>query len=200
MKNPSHKIPQGSLKGIAIILFASAILSCAEEPVDATNQTGVSALSLDEALSSADAKNANVQQTFTAHLTGDQERPTPVTTDGSGQAIFKLSKDGTSLSYKVIVNNIENITQAHIHCGSTADAGPVITFLFGFVAEGITRNGVLAEGVVTSANIIARPDSPICSGGVATFDQLIEKMKSGHAYINVHTIAHPPGEIRGQIK
>jgi hypothetical protein len=200
MKKPSHKISPVSLKGIAIIIFASAMFSCAEEPIDATGQGGVSASSLEDALSAADSKNDNVQQTFTAHLTGDQERPNPVITDGSGQAIFKLSKDGSSLAYKVLVNNIENVTQAHIHCGSTADAGPVITFLFGFVAEGITRNGVLAEGVITSADIIARPDSPICSGGVATFDELIEKMKSGQAYINVHTIANPPGEIRGQIR
>jgi hypothetical protein len=28
---------------------------------------------------------------------------------------------------------------------------------------------------------------------------LIDAIESGNAYVNVHTVAHPPGEIRGQL-
>jgi hypothetical protein len=151
--------------------------------------------------SASDAEvSAYSDRTFIAHLTGDQERPVPVDTDGSGQAILKLSKDGTSLHYKVIVNNLENVTQAHIHCGGPEDAGPVVAFLFDFVAEGVTVNGVLAEGDITAANIVVQGDSPACMGGVASFEQLVAKIESGGAYVNVHTVAYPGGEIRGQLK
>jgi dihydroorotate dehydrogenase len=37
-------------------------------------------------------------------------------------------------------------------------------------------------------------------GGVASFDQLIEQIRAGQAYINVHTQAFPAGEVRGIIK
>lgn len=176
------------------ILFCLALAIGCSEPDGLTDEDC-------SARKSDDVKvTALADRTFTAHLTGDQERPVPVDADGSGQAIFKLSKDGTTLHYKIIVNNVENITQAHIHCGGTEDAGPVIAFLFGFVAEGVTVNGVLAEGDITAANVIPRPDSEMCMGGVADFAQLIEKIKSGGAYVNVHTVAYPGGEIRGQLK
>lgn len=138
------------------------------------------------------------QKNFIAHLSGDAERPTPVDTDAGGLAVFHLNKEGTELRYKLIVTNIENVTQAHIHCGSADVAGPVVAFLFGFVAEGVTQNGVLAAGTITAGDVIPRPDSAQCPGGVANFDELLAKMRSGDAYVNVHTLQFPGGEIRGQ--
>ncbi len=137
------------------------------------------------------------QRNFVAPLSGDQEVP-PNDSQGTGVAKFKLSEDGTELSYKLIVANIDNVTQAHIHCGAEGVNGPVVAFLFGFVADGVTVNGVLAEGTITT--VIPRPDSPACPGGVADFDDLLAKMRSGDAYVNVHTVEIPPGEIRGQIQ
>lgn len=144
--------------------------------------------------SSSDERN------FVAILRGDAERPNPVDSDATGVAVFHLNNDGTELSYKVVVTNLVSATQAHIHCGSAEVAGPVVAFLFGFDPAGVSENGVLAEGTITAANVIPRPDSAACPGGVANFDDLIAKMRSGDAYVNVHTIAFPPGEIRGQLK
>jgi hypothetical protein len=172
------------------ILFCLALAIGCSEPDGLTSDSSVS-----------DAEvSAYSDRTFTAHLTSDQERPVPVDTHGSGQAIFKLSKDGTTLHYKLIVNNVENITQAHIHCGGTEVAGPVIAFLFGFNEEGVTQNGVLAEGDITAADVVVQADSEACMGGVANFEELIAKIKAGGTYVNVHTVAFPGGEIRGQIK
>jgi hypothetical protein len=138
-------------------------------------------------------------QNFVAPLSGGEEVPS-VDTNARGVATLKLSKSGTELGYKLIVANIQNVTQAHIHCGAAGVNGPVIAFLFGFNPAGVTVNGELAEGTITAANVIPRPDSEACPGGVANFDELLAKMSSGDAYVNVHTIANPGGEIRGQIK
>lgn len=135
---------------------------------------------------------------YRAHMQGRNEIPA-VSSQGQGQANFQLSKDGTSLSYKLIVTNLEGITQSHIHCGTPDANGPVVAFLFGLEPAGVKSNGVLAEGTITAANVIARPDSAACPGGVADFDDLVEKIQTGGAYVNVHTLAHPPGEIRGHI-
>jgi hypothetical protein len=134
---------------------------------------------------------------FSVRLTGEAERPIPVETDGKGRAVFHLSKDGSALSYKLIVNHLEDITQAHIHCGSPEVAGPVVAFLFGFNAAGVTQNGVLATGTITDADVIDRPSSTQCPGGVSSFAEMLEKIQSGEAYVNVHTIEFPAGEIRG---
>ncbi|HEX8271766.1 MAG TPA: CHRD domain-containing protein [Longimicrobiaceae bacterium] len=131
---------------------------------------------------------------FGANLSGDEEVP-PNDSKGRGHAQFWLSKDGTSLQYKLIVANIENVTQAHIHIAPEGVNGPVVTFLFGFVAGGVTQNGVLAEGTITQANLIARP----AIGFTATMASLLAAMRSGNAYVNVHTVQLPAGEIRGQV-
>ena len=54
---------------------------------------------------------------FSVHATGAFEVPVR-DTGAQGQATFKLSKDGDSLSYKLNVANIENVIMAHIHQGS----------------------------------------------------------------------------------
>jgi hypothetical protein len=118
---------------------------------------------------------------------------------GHGVASFKLNDAGTALDFKLNVANIEDVTQAHIHCGGPDVNGPVVAFLYGLNPDGVTQNGRLSEGTITAANVIPRPDSAACPGGIADFEDLIAAMQSGGAYVNVHTIALPPGEIRGQL-
>jgi hypothetical protein len=136
-------------------------------------------------------------------------------TRAQGQAKFQLSDDGTQLEYKLIASNIENVVQAHIHCGSADVAGPVVVFLYPSApppapAGAGRTDGVLAAGTITSANVIPAADSATCPGGLATFDELVAKLRSGDAYVNVHTndgVAPPDtgagdfpgGEIRGQV-
>jgi hypothetical protein len=140
---------------------------------------------------------ADSNRNFRSHLSGDQEVPA-VDTKAQGQAIYKLNKAGDAIDYKLIVANIEGVTQAHIHCGAAGVNGPVVAFLFG-PGPGVAVNGILAQGTLTAADVIPRPDSPECPGGVANFEELIAKMRSGDTYTNVHTIANPGGEVRGQI-
>ena len=59
---------------------------------------------------------------FTAHLSGANEVPA-VETRGQGQAIFHLDDD--ELGFKLIATNINDILQAHIHCGTPGVNGPV---------------------------------------------------------------------------
>ena len=135
---------------------------------------------------------------FRAHLTGSQEVPA-VDSKGRGEAIFQLNAAGDALKYKLIVANIEDVVQAHIHCGPADANGPVVAFLFGPSTTGGTANGVLAHGEIADTNVIPRSGSTACPGGVADLESLIAQMMAGNTYVNVHTLANPSGEIRGQI-
>lgn len=134
---------------------------------------------------------------FRARLSGGEEVPA-VDTDARGGAKFKLSKDGDELAFKLQVSRIEDVVASHIHCGTEGVNGPITAFLFSGPA--VTPHGILAQGTLTGADVIALPDSAACPGGIATFDDLIAKMRSGDAYVNVHTVVNPGGEIRGQVR
>jgi hypothetical protein len=133
---------------------------------------------------------------YVTHLTGSQEVP-PVQTRAQGQAIFRLSKDGQVLYYKLIVANIQNVFQAHIHMAPAGVNGPVVVWLYPSAppAQLIAGrfNGVLAEGIITSDNLVGQLAGKPLS-------DLIELFNKGEAYVNVHTAQFPPGEIRGQIR
>jgi hypothetical protein len=133
---------------------------------------------------------------FIAQLSGDQEVP-PADTRATGQATFRLSKDGTEISYKLIVANIENVTQAHIHLAPTGVNGPVVAWLYPPAppAQLIPGrfNGVLAEGTITEANLVG----PLAGQDLT---DLIFAMRNGNTYVNVHTTQYPAGEVRGQIR
>jgi CHRD domain-containing protein len=128
---------------------------------------------------------------FKTHLTGNEEVPA-VVTGAQGQATFKLSDDGQSLGYKLNVANIEDVTQAHIHLAAPGVNGGIVVFLFGLEPDGVDVNGRLASGTITADDLInALAGQPLSS--------LITAIENGGAYVNVHTLAHPGGEIRGQL-
>ena len=143
-------------------------------------------------------------ENFAVPLSGAGEVPAR-DTDARGVATFKLSEDGTELSYKLIVANIDNVVASHIHLGSADVNGPVVAFLFGSVAPGGGRtDGVLAEGTITADDLVG----PLAG---QPFSVLIDAMEAGNTYVNVHTNdgVDPPntgpgdfpgGEIRGQIR
>ena len=68
-------------------------------------------------------------------LKGRNEVPVR-TTKAAGNAVFHLSKDGTELSYKLIVANIDNVVAAHIHLGAPGVNGGIVAFLYGAVPAG----------------------------------------------------------------
>jgi hypothetical protein len=132
---------------------------------------------------------------FRAHLDGESEVH-EVITRARGQAQFQLAKDGSSISFKLIVSNIENVTMAHIHLAPAEVNGPVVVWLYPSepppqLIEG-RFSGVLAEGVITDESLVG----PLAE---ATLDDLLDEIRSGNAYVNVHTEQYGAGEIRGQI-
>jgi hypothetical protein len=139
---------------------------------------------------------ANGRSTYVAHLSGGEEVPS-ADTNATGQAIFRLSKDGDSLYYKLLVANIENVTMAHIHLAPAGVNGPVVVWLYpsappAQLIPGRT-NGILMEGTITEANLVG-----LLAG--QSLADLIANIEAGNAYVNVHTSQYPGGEIRGQVR
>jgi hypothetical protein len=129
---------------------------------------------------------------YSARLTGAEEVP-PVETEAWGRVEFKLSKDGTVLSYRLFGFRLQDATVSHIHLGAPGVNGGPVVFLFGPVAGGTDVNGPAAKGEITADDLVgALAGQPLSA--------LIEQIEAGNAYVNFHTVAHPGGEIRGQVE
>lgn len=130
------------------------------------------------------------RRTFRAHLSGDKAVP-PVETTAQGQALVEFDEDVTAFDYTVIVASIDDVVAAHVHCAPDGVNGPVGVTLF----EGgpVSPNGALAEGTVTE------PDAGNGCGWESVGD-VYDAIRDGDAYVNVHTVANPGGEIRGQLR
>lgn len=128
--------------------------------------------------------------TFTTTLTGAEEVP-PVTTPHSGTSTATLDAARTT----IVLETTHTIppgdtTAAHIHVGAVGVAGPIIfnIVMSGTVPPTTTRT-------FTAADLVPRPEL-----GVNTFADAVDRLIAGETYVNVHTVANPTGEIRGQLQ
>jgi hypothetical protein len=135
---------------------------------------------------------------FTATLTGAAERPDPVTTTATGAATFTVTKGSatgydpnssgaTTVTYSVTVADLSGpSTMAHIHgpAGVEEAAGVIVPL----TVTSSNTSGMIISGTFSTTGNAA-----------VSMDSLVVLLRNGNSYVNVHTDANPPGEIRGQI-
>ncbi|MBN9462437.1 MAG: CHRD domain-containing protein [Burkholderiales bacterium] len=107
-------------------------------------------------------------------LKGSDEVPA-VTTSAAGSGTITVGSD-KSVSGSVTTTGVAG-TMAHIHEGAAGANGPVIIPL--------TKEG---------------SDKWVVPSGSKLTDAQYESFKAGKLYVNVHSAAHPGGEVRAQLK
>lgn len=125
------------------------------------------------------AASANAaSEKFKVDLTGAQQVP-PVESPGKGSADLTYDPATRVLTWTVTYSGLSGpATMAHFH-------GPAPAGKNGPVAVWISTKGGSAE-------------APIKGEATLTPEQA-QQFSAGEWYINVHTAAHPGGEIRGQV-
>lgn len=131
------------------------------------------ALFLSAGCSIAGMKNADTGATSGATLTGAQEVP-PVSTRASGHSTIEIGAD-KSVTGEVTVKGM-NATASHIHAGAKGVNGPVII--------------PLAKSADNT--FMVPPNTQLT-------DEQYKHYQEGDLYVNVHSAAHPGGEIRTQL-
>lgn len=134
------------------------------------------------------------QQKIAIKLSGSNEVPA-VKTAGTGVAIFEVSTDGKSLNYQLNVTKMNGIMGAHIHSGKQGQNGQPVAGLFNPTMSGPPTgavNGQLSKGTITSKDL-----QGLLAG--KQISDLVNLLKTGGAYVNIHTTQNQNGEIRGQV-
>ena len=121
----------------------------------------------------AAASSTAFAKNIVVHLTGKNEVP-PVASSASGQGTITINDDKT-ITGSITTTGVAG-TAAHIHIGATGKNGPV--------AVPLAKSGDAGWSVPKDAKLN---------------DDQYRAYQAGDLYVNVHSAAHPDGEIRGQL-
>ena len=140
-------------------------------------------------------------------LTGAQEVPT-VTTDGTARATVEFDKGFTKVRVRLRFKNLNgNFTRLHFHCNVAGTNGPIAIGLIDMVnpdfdnSDVVSLDGNRIVGTLTNEDF---PDTESCADVIGkpvnNIASLAAAIDRGEIYINLHTDAFPPGEVRGQVR
>ncbi len=137
-------------------------------------------------------------------LVGGNENP-PVVSDGTGR--FQWLARGNSIAF-TLRYQVSDVAQAHIHIANPGNNGGIAVFLctnLGNTPAGATHRDCPPAPAVVSGEIVATDVREVLHENTTLvlmaedLEGLIRLMRQGATYANVHTVAHPGGEIRGQV-
>ncbi|MBK8503526.1 MAG: CHRD domain-containing protein [Saprospiraceae bacterium] len=138
--------------------------------------------SLDDEITFSARSQKAKKGNFRGHLSGEE-------TQAQGQVKFTFEGDNSSVYFKLIVANMEDITGAYLYHRHMDHNHPVLTLWES--VTGSSSNGVLVEGVLTDIT---------CSCGEMdhrhTLDNLRKHIEDGETYVVVHS---ENGNIQGNI-
>ena len=123
--------------------------------------------------------------TLASTLTPEAEIPSATAPGAVGSAAMILDTNTSQFSWVIEFSGLTGpATAAHFHEGAADQTGPVVLDLD-------TDPGVTFSGVGQSSGMF--------SGGKILSSTDIDNILAGLWYINIHTVANGPGELRGQV-
>jgi hypothetical protein len=137
-----------------------------------------------------------------ADLSGYNEVPT-LSSPASAEFDAKISRDETMIEYQLTYSGFTtDVQQAHLHLGRRAVNGGIMVFICSNLGNGPAGtptcpvNAGTVSGTWTAASVVG----PTAQGiAPAEFAEVIQAIRAGAAYANVHSAAFPTGEIRDQV-
>ncbi len=125
-------------------------------------------------------------------------------TPGEGVATAKLKRSEGRIEYRLYYSGIESgVRASHIHFGNAWENGGIIAYLCTNLGDApapdvpaCPQASGTVEGVIEADDVVGPGGDNIQPGDFAT---LLDAIDAGAVYVNIHTEAHPKGEIRGQL-
>ncbi len=121
-----------------------------------------------------------------------------VVTDTTGTIVADFDAGFTRVDVTLVISNGVDVTRAHFHCARPGENGPIA---FGLADPGpLTLTNEGTAGTLTNDDFTGADCLPNIERPVNNIAALAFAMRDGLIYINVHSSANPPGEIRGQMR
>lgn len=141
--------------------------------------------------------------TVREQLTGYEEDPAPISTNGSGRFQAHIDDRNKQITYRLTYSALEGtVLQAHIHFGGKAQSGGISVFLCTNLGNGPAGTQLCpaapatVTGTIRAADVIGPVGQSLLAG---QYDDFVKALRNGTTYVNVHSSAFPGGEIRAQL-
>jgi hypothetical protein len=167
---------------------------------------GIAALSVSVGAASAH-DNKHRQEVWHAFLFGQNETPS-ISTPATGHFSAVIDEDSSVIMYKFTYKDLVggDILFAHIHFGERRTAGGVMVFLCGGGGKPACPPApATIEGSISPADVVGPVPQGINSASAAgadpqaEFAKVLDAIRGGASYANIHTKQFPTGEMRGQL-
>jgi len=135
-------------------------------------------------------------------LTGYQEANLPsVASDATGTFQATIDDATQTITFEETYSGLSTpATQSHIHFGNRYNSGGVSAFLCGGSTKPACPPGTTTVADITGTIKPADVIGPAGQGiGPGDWQKLVDAMRAGVTYVNVHSVKFTGGEIRGQI-
>jgi hypothetical protein len=141
------------------------------------------------------------QRRFRATLRGSNESPLTLS-GGQGRLHLTVADDDASVHFVLTWQGLAPdvpVLFAHIHIGQPNVNGGVTVFFCGGGGRPPCNQGGdgTAEGDFTADDVIGLPAQQLNANDL---DAVLQAIRAGETYANIHTMTSPGGEIRGQIR
>lgn len=143
-------------------------------------------------------------QKLAVELSGAQEVPF-VSTPGNARFEAAINKGGTHIDWTLTYADMQSdVTQAHVHIGQFRVNGAIVLWICKTNQGTAPANAAVCPGLregTLSGTWSGQDVQTVTAQGFAPgeLDEVIAAIRAGAAYANVHTMASPGGEIRGQL-
>jgi len=151
------------------------------------------------------AGRASAETKLRATLKGFNETPANSTT-GNGTFKATISDDDSSITFELTYADlVADSLFSHIHIGQKNVAGGIMIWFCDATTPPPTplrsprvcpARGGTVTGTVTAADVVGPTGQGI---SVGEFAKVLQAIRSGVTYVNVHSTKFPGGEIRGQV-
>jgi CHRD domain len=142
-------------------------------------------------------------------LIGAEEVPY-ISTTANGTFEARINKEETEITYTLSYSALEgDVQQSHIHLGQAGANGGISVFLCTNLGNGPVGTQpcppapATISGTITAADVSPNIPATLAARnqGLNTgeFAELLDAIRSGNTYVNVHSSKFPGGEIRSQI-
>jgi hypothetical protein len=127
-----------------------------------------------------------------------------VSSPAEGHFSAEIDTVNDEITYEMTFSGLQApVTQSHIHFAQRNVNGAIVVWLCGTATnpgpagtQTCPQSGTIS-GVIHGSDIQTVPSQGIATG---EFDELVNAIRNGLAYANIHTMQSPGGEMRGQLQ